>query len=62
MTHLDHEHEGEGERGEDEEDGEQGDQVGAQARALRALNILRGQSVPTLLGTIRPIRHQYVDY
>ena len=50
-AHLDHEHEGEGERGHDQEDGDQGDQVGAETRALGALNILRGESIPTLLGT-----------
>ena len=46
---LDHEHEGEGERGQDEEDGEEGDQVGAQARALITLHVLGGESLPTLL-------------
>ena len=48
-VHLDHEHEGEGERGQDEEDGEEGDQVGAQARALITLHVLGWESLPTLL-------------
>ena len=51
--HLDHEHEGERERGQDEEDGEQSDQVGAQARALITLHVLGGESIPTLLIMIR---------
>ena len=48
-TYLDHEHEGEGERGQDEEDGEQGDQVGAEPRPLSTLHVLGGESLPTLL-------------
>ena len=55
MAHLDHEHQGEGERGQDEEDGEEGDEVGAEARALSALHILRGQSLPTLLANQRRV-------
>ena len=51
-AHLDHEHEGEGERGQDEEDGEEGDQVGAEARALITLHVLGGESIPTLLMTL----------